>query len=355
MNTSFFKQLIANPATKEQYLLKLQIIQLIRDFFRERKYIEIEPPILNNALIPESYLDIYQTEERRVGLDGIVRKNKYLMTSPEAFQKKLLAAGFGSNFAITRSFRNGEPLSGKHLGEFSMLEWYEQGSTYTNVMQTTEELFTYIANNLNLSQKITYNSANIDISTPWPRMSMRDLFQEFLSIDLEETWSPEDNAFSVKHLTQKVVEKNLPITVETSTTWEELFNQLFLTYVEPALPTEKPVIVMDFPHELSPLARPRPGEKHQGNLWAERFEVMIAGLEICDTYTENTDAALQKSTFEHEISKISTKKVHTPYDFDWEFVEALEHGLPDCSGNALGIDRLVMFFGNYDSILDIAA
>ncbi|MCC7303799.1 hypothetical protein IT418_00045 [bacterium] len=343
---SFFKQLLENPSAKEQYLLKLKIISLIREFFTKRGLLEIEPPLLNDSLIPESYLDVFETEERRAGLKGKIARKQYLMTSPESFQKKLISTGFGSNFAITRSFRNGEPLSGKHLSEFSMLEWYEVGSNYKNVMQTTEQLFAFIAEKLDT--EVTYNGTKVNLSTPWLRLSINEAFVQFISIDLEETWDQENNGFSVKQFTEILKKRpELNIHIEEKTTWEELFNQLLLTYVEPNLPLDKPVVLYDYPHELSPLAKPKSGVVAKGNVWAERFEIMVAGLEICDTYTENTNPNLQKESFSREIQKIEQGSSKTKYPYDWEFVEALEHGLPACSGNAMGIDRVVMVFGNY--------
>lgn len=355
MNSNFFRQLLEFPHAKEQYLLKLRVISLIRQFFTERELLEVEPPILNEALIPESYLDVFETEERRVGLEGKTARKVYLMTSPESFQKKLLAAGFGSNFAITKSFRNGEPLSGKHLSEFSMLEWYEVGSNYENVMETTEQLFSFIAEKLGKQNaKVTYNGVAVDLSAPWQRSSINELFKQYVSIDLEETWDQDGRGFSVK-LFAEILRKHrkLGIKVEWDTTWEELFNQIFLTYIEPKLPQDKPVIIYDYPHELSPLAKPKSGVVAKGNVWAERFEVMIGGLEICDTYTENTDPVLQKASFKREIEKIEQSSEKTNYPYDWEFVEALQHGLPACSGNAMGIDRVVMLFGNFAEILTV--
>jgi len=277
------------------------------------------------------------------------------MTSPEAFQKKLLVDGFGSNFAITRSFRNDEPLSGKHLSEFSLLEWYEVGSNYLDLIETTEQLFLYLAKELYGEDGIIrqYQQSRVVLNTPWKRVSINTLFKEELDIDLEDSWDIKKAHFSIKKLTELVKVKNLPINIEKHTTWEELYNQLFLTYIEPNLEQDTPVILYDFPHELSPLAKPKDGEKVKGNIWAERFEVMIAGLEICDTYTENTDAKLQRECFNTEIAKLEQKKENTDYKFDWEFVEALEKGLPACSGNALGIDRVVMLFGNFEEALEI--
>lgn len=353
---SFWQNFLTDPTKKEQYLLKLRIISRIREFFDKKGLLEIEAPILNDALIPESYLDIFSTEERRVGLDGLHKKEKYMMTSPEAFQKKLMVAGIGSNFCITNSFRNGEPLSGKHLSEFSLLEWYEKGSNYLNVMDTTEQLIVYIAESLFGKGKLTidYQGLKIDLTPPWTRLSINDLIKQFLSIDLEETWNTERNEFDVKQLSKLVAERELPISTSSTTTWEQLYNQLLSIYIEPKLPTDKPVILYDYPYELSPIAKPKDGVKVKGTVWAERFEVMAAGLELCDTYTENTDASIQEKAFQKEITKIeqgsSTKK---SYAYDWDFVEALRHGLPASSGNALGIDRLTMLLGNYPTVQEL--
>lgn len=354
MEQSFFKTILSIPQVKEQYLLKLRIIAGIRRFFTEKLFLEIEPPLLQSALIPESYLDIFITEERRVGLEGKFSRNRYLLTSPESFSKKLLAAGFGSHFAITKSFRNGEPLSGKHLSEFSMLEWYEKGSNYLQVMETTEQLFTYLASELLDGKELNYNGHEISLVAPWKRYSVQQLFKEILNINLEATFSEELQYFDRNLLQGEVERHHLPIIFEKKTTWEEVYNQLFLTYIEPALPANIPVIIYDYPHELSPLAKPKAGETKKGNVWAERFEVMIAGLEMCDTYTENTDPELQEKTFRTEIEKIKQAQ-KAEYPYDWDFIEALRHGLPACSGNALGIDRVVMLLGNYKTILDVSS
>lgn len=345
----FWKRFQQDKSAREAYLLKIQILRHIRDFFTQRGFLEFEAPILQPALIPESYLDVFATEERRVGLEGKESRPLYLLTSPESFSKKMLVAGFGSNFALTKSFRNGEALSGKHMSEFSLLEWYEKARNYEDVMRTTEELFRYIAQKVHPEAPdfLVYQGKKINIAEPWKRMSINDLFREFVSISLEETWDTKARAFSVELLAEKI--KHLPITVEEHTTWEELFHQLLLTYIEPYLPQDVPVIVYDYPHELSPLAKPKRGETVKELIWAERFEVMIAGLEICNTFTENTDADLQVKTFEAEIASIEAKGKKS-YEFDYDFIEALRQGIPECSGNALGIDRMVMLFGDIKDI-----
>jgi elongation factor P--beta-lysine ligase len=349
MNQPFWKRFQNDEKARESYLLKVRILRLIRDFFTQKGFLEFEAPILQPALIPESYLDVFSTEERRVGLEGKESRPLYLLTSPESFSKKMLVAGFGSNFALTKSFRNGEALSGKHMSEFSLLEWYEKGKNYEDVMRTTEELFRFIAADIRPDNQeiLEYNSQKISINAPWKRMSISSLFKHFLSIDLEETWDKTSRAFSVKLLAEKI--RHLPISVDEKTTWEELFHQLLLTYIEPYLPQDVPVIVYDYPHELSPLAKPKKGETIDEYIWAERFEVMIAGLEICNTFTENTDADLQVKTFEAEIASIEAKGKKS-YEFDYDFINALREGIPECSGNALGIDRMVMLFGNISDI-----
>lgn len=333
------------------YLTKLTIISTIREFFKALDYIELEPPTLNDALIPESYLDIFRTKDRRIkSSTEIVTTDKYLITSPEAFQKKMLALGVGSNFIITKSFRNGEPLSGKHLSEFTLLEWYEKGHNYLDVMNTTEALFNTIAQKLNIKSTITYKDAQITLTPPWIRLSVNEAFQQYTKINISDSWDEVTNEFSLKKLAE--LAKHLPIKVEEHTTWEELFNQLFLIYVEPNLPTNKPVILYDYPHELSPLAKPKRDPKN-GAMYAERFEVMMAGLEICDTYTENTDPALQEVTYAREIASIKAKGKE-PYAYDYEFIDALKLGLPACSGNALGVDRMAMIFSGATEIDEVS-
>jgi elongation factor P--beta-lysine ligase len=348
---TFWQRFKNDAKAKDAYLLKVKILKLIRDFFNERGFIEFEAPILNTGLIPESYLDIFETEERRVGLEGTVKRQKYMMTSPESFQKKMMVAGFESNFAITKSFRNGEPLSKKHLSEFSLLEWYEKGSNYLDVMKTTEDLFNYILKALHgaSAKTITYKGKEIDLSSPWERVSINNSFKKLANVDLEETWNSNTREFSVKQLTKQASHLNLNVFPET--TWEQLYNQIFLTYIDTYFEEhfQKPVILYDFPAELSPLAKDKPGEKVKDHIWAERFEAVIGGLEICDTYSENTDGEKQERLFKEQIKKIKAAG-KTQYTWDWDFVNALNEGLSTCSGNALGIDRMVMIFGGLEDI-----
>lgn len=351
----FWQAFLTNPTAKEQYLLKLKTISLIRQFFTNRGLLEVDPPYLNKALIPESYLDVFRTEERRVGLDGVQRRDLYLMTSPEAFQKKLMVAGIGSNFALIKSFRNGEPLSGKHLSEFNMLEWYEKGSNYLNVMETTQDLLVFLIESIHGkgNSTINYQGQTIDFTAPWIRLSINDAFKQYVSMDLEETWDQNTSEFSVKLLKDVIRKHDFPININTEATWEQLYNQLLSIYIEPNLPLDKPVILYDYPYELSPIAKPKNGVAVQGNVWAERFEVMAGGLELCDTYSENTDANIQKASFNTEIAKIKAKTDKQPYEYDWDFVNAMAHGLPESSGNAMGIDRVVMLLGDYKEIQEL--
>jgi len=347
---TFWEKFKTDPQAKAGYELKLQILAAIRAFFTQRGLFEVDAPVLQKALIPESYLDIFETDEIRRSLEGKTTSKRYLLTSPESFQKKLLAAGFGSNFAITKSFRNGEPISGKHLTEFSMLEWYEVGSNYENVMKTTEELFVFIANFIKKDpESIKYRENLINFEGPWLRLSMRDAFLQNIDLDLEQSWDTTTQSFSKEKLAQLIRDKKLPINITPESNWEELFNQLFLTYVEPNFDPTKPVILYDFPSELSPLAKARAGQTTSDLLWAERFEVMVGTLELCDTYTENTNADKQAAAFKREEQSIR-EKGKSIYPSDESFIQALRSGIPECSGNALGIDRLVMLFGDIENI-----
>lgn len=346
---SFWHTFKDNPKAREEYLLKMRIIKLVRTFFDDRGFQEFEAPILQPGLIPESYLDIFDTEERRIGLEGKFSRPLYMLTSPESFQKKMMVAGFDSNYAITKSFRNGEALSGKHLSEFTLLEWYEKNRNYVDVMQTTEDLFHFILQELEgpAADSIQFQGKSINIVEPWLKKSVNELFVQYTDIDLEDSYDETVGKFSVQKLAQ--LAEKFGFNVMPETTWEELFHQIWLTHVEPNLQQDVPVIIYDYPHELSPLAKPKSGQKTAHKIWAERFEVMIAGLEICDTYTENTDFTLQEKTFAAEIEHIKHKGKRE-YGYDYEFIEALKLGLPESSGNALGLDRMVMLFGDVKDI-----
>lgn len=337
-----WQKLKKNPKLWNRYLLREKITGATRQFFTAKKFHEIETPVLAPALPAESYLEIFETKL----LDRNRRaKNAYLTTSPEVFLKKLLVAGAGSCFTITKSFRNMETGSSYHNPEFSILEWYRVNSDYRDVMGDTEKLVLNVYKSLKLpgllSQKptIKYQGQTVDLSFPWEYISMTEAFSKYADLDL------------TKNLTLYEIRKtakNKGYNFNKQTTWEELFNQIYLNEVVPCFNKNKPVVIYDFPSQLAALAKIKSADTR----FCERFEVYIGGLELADGCTELTDPEEQRKRFEHQLGE--TRRLgKTQISYDREFISALEMKLPNCAGVAMGIDRLLMLFSDASKIQDV--
>ncbi|MBI2611136.1 hypothetical protein HYW54_00130 [Candidatus Gottesmanbacteria bacterium] len=291
--------------------IRSKLIYYIREFFHSRNFKEVETPVLVDSLIPESYLEYFKTQ--LIDRKGNT-KTMYLTASPESSIKKLLALGIGNCFEITRSFRNTETDSYLHNPEFTILEWYRINATYNDIMQDCEDLFVYLLNKLNLPNLLTYQGLRVDLTPPWKRLSMVEAFLKYAHLDLEK-------ALSLDVMKSESLKRGY--LQNSKTTWEELFNQIFLNEVE----TDDP-------------------------RFAQRFEFYIAGLELGNCFTELIDPIEQKKRFEKE-QKLRKQKKKMKILKDKQFLEALAAGLPPCSGIAVGLDRLTMLFTNSPRIQDV--
>lgn len=332
------------PELWPRYFIREQVFAATRRFFQDRSFHEVETPMLIAHPPAESYVEIFETKL----LDRHRHPSPaYLTTSPEAALKKLLVAGIGNCFALTKSFRNTETQSSLHGPEFTLLEWYRTHVTYKDIMDECEELVVFIntylqrMNNQAAPRKPTelvYQGKLVNIARPWHRISVSEAFLRWANIDF-------DIFLDEKQARQIAQEKGYA--VEENTTWEELYNQIFLNEVEPHLGRGKPTILYDFPGSMAALAK----KKKEDPRFAERFEFYIEGLELGDCYSELTDAKEQQARFEHELVEIK-RLGKTVYEYDKELVRALEVGLPECSGIAVGMDRLIMLFADVDDIAD---
>lgn len=349
-----WKQIHRNKNLLNNLYLREKITDLIREYFKKEKFHEIETPLLVPSVIPESYLEVFTTTQ----LDR--RRNKrimFLTASPEASLKKLLAAGIGNCFEITRSFRNGETDSHSHCPEFTLLEWYRVNTDYKQIMIDCESLYLYIYNRYiynrlyNSSHPIlTYQDKKINLKKPWERISISNSIYKYAGVDFDEitdkTEIQTEKVFNVGKIAKIAAQKGY--TVTGNNTWEEIFNQIFLNEVEPHLGMKgKPTIIYDYPAPLAALAKLKKDDPRL----AERFELYIGGLELGDCYTELIDWKEQKNRFDSEMQMIKHSK-KTQVKSDNEFIEALKSGIPKCSGMAMGIDRMVMLFGNLKDIKD---
>lgn len=339
-----WQKLRANPALWERYFVREKVLIAIRRFFQDRKFHEVETPYLTPALIPESYLEIFETT--LLSRDRTERK-AYLPPSPEIFLKKLLVAGIGNCFAMPKSFRNTEDKSLTHNPEFTILEWYRVDADYRDIMEDCEELVLFINTYLQRmgnSQttrrptELIYQGKRIDLSSPWERLTMTEAFARYAKMDL------------TRALDKKSIEpmaKKKGYAVSAKHTWEELFNQIFFNEIEQHLGKEKPTVLYDYPTAVAALSRKKKGDPR----FAERFEFYIEGLELGDAYSELTDWKEQQERFRVEIEE--RKRIcKTQHPADGDSIEALKAGLPECGGIAVGIDRLIMLFADVTDISD---
>ncbi|OQW97086.1 MAG: EF-P lysine aminoacylase GenX [Desulfobacteraceae bacterium A6] len=285
--------------------IRANIIRSIRLFFSEHDYLEVETPIRIPAPAPEAHIDAIESEGR------------FLHTSPELCMKRLLASGYPRIFQICRCFRQKERGS-RHIPEFTMLEWYRADSDYFDMMEETEALIKHVALKPGSGNSIKYQGGRIDLDRPWTRMTVAEAFDKYASISVKKALS--DDRFD-----------------ET------------MAEIEPALGQSTPLFLYDYPACCGALAKLKSGKSSL----AERFELYICGLELCNGFTELTDPVEQRVRFEKELAhrKKAGKK---EYPMPEKFLESLSF-MPDASGNALGLDRLVMLFADTVTIDDVVA
>jgi EF-P lysine aminoacylase GenX len=331
------KKIVIDLNLKEKFLQRQKLTQKIRDFFIARGFNEVETPSLVALPGMEPHLEVFKTGFK--SLDGQAESDMYLITSPEYAMKKLLAGGFEKIFEISKSFRNREEKSSLHNPEFTLLEWYRAYAGYKEIMKDTEELIDFLAVENSGKHEIVYGDHKIDTTTPWLRKSVKELFNEYSGINEETMSDPEKLMEAVKEKGYKVDE---------NTPYEDLFYHVFMNEIEPKLGLARPVIVFDYPAPMAALAK----RKKEDTRYAERFETYIAGIELCNAFTELNDPTEQEDRLKEEQEK-RKKLGKEQYGVDQSFISALKFGMPPSGGNALGVDRLMMLLTNTSDIRNI--
>lgn len=274
---------------------RAHVMRLVRSFFYERGYLEVDTPIRQPALIPEAHIDPVESE------------GACLQASPEICMKQLMARGLDRIFQIARVFRKHE-RGRKHLPEFTMLEWYAAGADYRDLMTDTEALVRDLALALGCGNTLIYQDARIDLAQPFDRISVAESFDRYGSMTMADALS------------------------------KDCFDDIMGLEIEPRLGWDRPVFLHDYPAEKASLARLKPDEPSV----AERVEVYIAGLELANGFSELTAADEQRLRFnaENQIRSTLGKPI---YPMPVRFLDALDH-MPESAGMALGLDRLIMLF-----------
>jgi lysyl-tRNA synthetase class 2 len=310
------------------------LLDLTREFFRDRDYLEVDTALLCRSLIPESSLEVFETLYRP--RHGQLR-DLFLIPSPELWMKRLIAHGAGNIFQICKSFRNCEPATPIHNPEITMLEWYTMGAGYLESISIIEDLFRRLMEQLPAGPILEHGDRRVDCSSPFLRLSMAEAFRDTLQLDLGQLL---DSGYP--GLVESARALRIPVTAED--TEEDLFHKIFLSVVEPSLPDDRAVILYDYPALVPTLARSKPHTP-----WSERWELYLAGVEVANCYSEETDPAAYSSFYEHE--QRGKRRALVDHPSDRELISIVrERGFPECSGVALGLERLFLFLLGQDSI-----
>ena len=325
---------------RDKLAARARILAAIRGFFAARGFAEVETPALQVSPGMEPHLDAFATELRAPGEPA---RTRYLHTSPEFAMKKLLAAGMPRIFQLARVFRNGE-RSRTHHPEFTMLEWYRAGAGYRDLMGDCEGLLRAALAAAG-ADRLRWAGRTCDPAGSFERLSVADAFHRHCGIDVLAT-APDPAAPSLEFLAEAA--KPLGIAPHAGDEWEDLFFRLFLEKIEPHLGIGVPTILYDYPIAMAALARAKPDNK---NL-AERFELYCCGLELANAFGELTDATEQRKRFIADQEKKQALYGEI-YPIDEDFIHALEAGMPESAGIALGFDRLVMLASGAQRIEDV--
>lgn len=285
--------------------IRSRVLRAVRDFFDGAGFVEVDTPVR----VPVPALETH--------IDATPSGKAWLRTSPELHMKRLLAAGLPRLFQMGPCFREQE-CGSRHNPEFTLLEWYRADADYLDILRDAERLVRSVFSALGHPSAFTFQGQAVDVSAPWLRVTVRNAFRTWAGWDPVADWDA------------------------------DRFDADLLARVEPALPRDRPCVLMDYPAPAAALARLKPGD----DAVAERWEVYIGGHEIANAYSELCDAAAQRARFE-AAAAMRRRLGRVAYPLDEPFLQALEQGLPPCAGIALGIDRLVMLACDKTDIADV--
>ena len=324
-----YLDLIMNEDSKRVAFMRPQVLNAIRSFLASRDFVEVETPVLTSLLTGASARP-FVTHHNAQDID------MYLRVALELDLKRLLVGGMEKVYEIGRTFRN-EGMDPQHNPEFTLMELYEAYSNLEGMMEITESMYKYIADNVCHKRTFKYLGHEISLDGDWKRVSMTDAIKEKTGIDFKQQMSFEEAC---------ALAKEHGIEVENHFTTGHIINAFFEKYVEETL--IQPTFLYGHPIEISPLTR----ANEEDPRFVDRFELFISGHECANAYTELNDPIDQLERFEAQLAERDLGNDEAN-DIDYDFVEALEYGMPPAGGIGYGIDRLVMLFTEQDSIRDV--
>jgi lysyl-tRNA synthetase class 2 len=323
-----YLDLIMNPEVGQVFRLRSALVAHMRRFFDERGYIEVETPMMH--VVPGGAIARpFKTFHNALGMD------LYLRIAPELYLKRLTVGGFDRVYEINRNFRN-EGLDSEHNPEFTMIEFYQAYSDYEDMMVLTEELLNHLSLTILGKDELPFGEHMISLKRPWKRLKFKDAVVQYSGLAPSRF---EDEKGIIATATALAPDKK-------PATYAKALAVIFDKFVQPKI--VQPTFIINPPKEVSPLAKSVPDAPSE----AARFELMIAGMEIANAFSELTDPAEQRARFEQQAEE-RKKGDEESHRIDTDYVEALEYGLPPTGGEGIGIDRLTMIFANRASIRDV--
>ena len=325
-----YLDLIMNQDIRDKFTKRSRLIKFMRSFLIERDFLEVETPMMQ-PLPGGAEAEPFITHHNALDID------LFLRIAPELYLKRLVIGGFEKVFEINRNFRN-EGVSTRHNPEFTMLEFYQAYSTYEDLMDLTEKMFSYLAKEVTGSDTVTYQGSKINFGGKWERIPLLTALEKTCGIDKEIL---NDKIKLCKFAASKGIAVQ-----EDRQSKGKIITKLFDVLVEPKL--IQPVFITDYPVEVSPLSK----RSEKDPELTERFELFIGGYEIANGFSELNDPQEQKERFLQQLKArdAGDKEAH-PMDED--YIEALEYGMPPTAGEGIGIDRLAMLLTDSVSIREV--
>jgi lysyl-tRNA synthetase, class II len=335
-----YVDLIVNPEVREIFIKRSRLVQALRRFLDERGYVEVETPMMQ-PIPGGAAARPFVTHHNTLDID------LYLRIAPELYLKRLVVGGLERVYEINRNFRN-EGISTHHNPEFTMLEFYQAYSDYRDLMDLTEEMLPWVAQQVNGSTVSTWRDREIDWSK-WQRLSMREAIIQYWPEAAGARPEMPDfaSAESVGRLVQRFNAAHTPrMPYDPAAPAGKTIADMFEAVAEPQL--FQPTIIYDFPVAISPLSKNKKDEPD----WVERFEVFIGGMETGNAFSELNDPEEQRTRFEQQLQE-KARGDEEAHAMDEDYIRALSYGMPPAAGYGLGIDRLTMLLTGSPSIRDV--
>jgi len=324
-----YVDLAVNPDVQEIFKIRAATLRSLRDFLDDHEFIEVETPILQ-PIYGGAAAQPFITHHNQLHQD------LYLRISFELYLKRLLVGGLERVYEIGRDFRN-EGVSYKHNPEFTQLEFYWAYADYKDVMDFTEEMIAYAANQVLGTTRVTFDNQEIDLSPPWKRIELRQGILDATGIDIDDHPTAEslESAMEAKNLNPK-----------PGSTRGKLIDSIISNILEPN--SIQPTFLYNYPRDISPLAKSKPGDPTT----VERFEGFVGGMELCNAFTELNDPLDQEQRF-LEMGRAYADDDDEQHPMDDDYLNALSYGMPPAGGFGIGVDRLVMLFSGRRSIREV--